>query len=109
MIAKIGNIINGSAMLCQSGRTASVFNPATGEQTGEVALSTTAEVAEAVAAAKSAQPEWVDTPPLKRARHMQNFRVLLDASRDELARLIGAEYGKVYSDASGRGYARYRE
>lgn len=101
MITKIGNVINGTTSLSQSGRTAPVYNPATGEQTGEVALSSTAEVTEAVAAAQAALPQWAGTPPLKRARLMQNFRLLLDENRDELARLVGAEHGKVFSDARG--------
>lgn len=101
MIAKIGNVINGRPAFSRSGRTAPVYNPATGAQTGEVGLSSAAELAEAVAAAKAALPAWADTPPLKRARMMQNFRVLLDSNRDELARVLAAEHGKVFSDAVG--------
>ena len=50
------------------GRTAPVFNPATGEQTASVSLASTAEVNEAIAVAKKAFPAWASTPPLRRAR-----------------------------------------
>jgi malonate-semialdehyde dehydrogenase (acetylating)/methylmalonate-semialdehyde dehydrogenase len=78
-----------------------VFNPATGEQTAELPLSTLDEINAAVAAAKAAQPAWGNTPPLKRARIMFKFRELLEKHADELARAISSEHGKVHSDALG--------
>ncbi len=101
MTAQIPNVINGRLVASTSGRTAPVYNPATGERTGTVGLSSAAEVAEAVAAARAALPAWADTPPLERARLMMAFRALLDAHKDELARVIGAEHGKVLDDAMG--------
>ena len=49
---------------------APVYNPATGEQTASLPLSTVDEINEAVAAAKKAAAGWGATPPLKRAAHM---------------------------------------
>jgi malonate-semialdehyde dehydrogenase (acetylating)/methylmalonate-semialdehyde dehydrogenase len=48
---RIANAINGSVQPSSSGRSAPVFNPATGEQTAELGLSSAAEVGKAVAAA----------------------------------------------------------
>ena len=45
-----------------------VFNPATGEQTGEVASGGAAEIAAAVKAAQSAQPDWAGATPARRAK-----------------------------------------
>jgi len=101
MTSQIPNVINGRLVVSESGRAAPVFNPATGEPSGIVGLSTAAEVAEAIAAAKAALPAWADEPPLMRARLMMNFKVLLDQNKEELARIVGAEHGKVLDDAMG--------
>jgi malonate-semialdehyde dehydrogenase (acetylating)/methylmalonate-semialdehyde dehydrogenase len=85
----------------RSERWAEVFNPATGRATAQVALANAAEVDDAVAAAQAAFPAWADTPPIRRARVMFKFLELLNRHRDELAHLITAEHGKVFSDAQG--------
>jgi malonate-semialdehyde dehydrogenase (acetylating)/methylmalonate-semialdehyde dehydrogenase len=84
-----------------SQRAQDVFNPATGAVTGRVALANRADVDEAVAAAQAAFPAWADTPPIRRARVMFKFLELLNKHRDELAHLITAEHGKVFTDAQG--------
>jgi len=101
MASHIPNIINGRLVASTSGRTAPIYNPATGEQTASVGLSSASEVAEAIAAAKAALPAWADAPPLTRARLMMNFKVLLDENKGEIARIVGAEHGKVLDDAMG--------
>jgi malonate-semialdehyde dehydrogenase (acetylating)/methylmalonate-semialdehyde dehydrogenase len=55
----------------------------------------------AVANAQAAFPQWADTPPLRRARVMFKFLELLNRHRDDMARLITAEHGKVFTDAQG--------
>ncbi len=97
----ISNIIGGEAARSASPRTAPVFNPATGEQTAILPLSTAAELDAAVAAAKLALPAWAEMPPLKRARYMFNFKRLLDENVDRLAEAVSAEHGKVHGDAVG--------
>ncbi|RZL89715.1 MAG: CoA-acylating methylmalonate-semialdehyde dehydrogenase [Variovorax sp.] len=82
-------------------RNQDVFNPATGVVTGSVALANRADVDAAVAAAQAAFPAWADTPPIRRARVMFKFLELLNKHRDELAHLITAEHGKVFTDAQG--------
>jgi malonate-semialdehyde dehydrogenase (acetylating)/methylmalonate-semialdehyde dehydrogenase len=84
-----------------SGRSGELFNPATGEQAGTVALATAAEVDRAVNAALAAWPAWAATPPIRRARVIWRFKELVEARRDEIAALIVAEHGKVKSDALG--------
>ena len=46
-------------------------------------------------------PAWADTPPIRRARVMFKFLELLNRHRDELAHMITAEHGKVFTDAQG--------
>jgi malonate-semialdehyde dehydrogenase (acetylating)/methylmalonate-semialdehyde dehydrogenase len=100
-IASIEHWIGGRGVPGQSGRRADVFNPASGKVSGRVALGNSAEVAAAVAAAQAAFPAWADTPPIRRARVMFKFLELLNRHRDELARAITAEHGKVFTDAQG--------
>jgi len=87
--------------LPSSGRLGDVFDPATGQVIRRVALAGAAEVGRAVAAAEAALPGWRDTPPLRRARILARFQQLLEAHRDELARLITEEHGKTLPDAAG--------
>ena len=100
-LASIDHWVDGRIVPGQSGRSADVFNPATGAVTGKVALASAAEVAKAVASAQAAFPRWADTPPIRRARVMFKFLELLNQHRDELARAITAEHGKVFTDAQG--------
>jgi len=100
-LTTIPNFINGRRVPSSGGRTSPVFNPATGEQSGSVGLSCTADVRTATATAKAAFPAWADTPPLRRARILNRFLRLLEERIDELAAVITAEHGKVLSDAKG--------
>ncbi|SDB55868.1 CoA-acylating methylmalonate-semialdehyde dehydrogenase [Bauldia litoralis] len=95
------NIIGGKLVASTSPRTAPIFNPATGEQSAVLPLSTLAELDAAVAAAKLALPEWANMPPLRRARYMFKFKQLLDENIDRIAEAISAEHGKVHGDAVG--------
>jgi len=100
-LADLGHWINGARAGGAPGRTAEVFNPATGEVTGLVRLADAATVDAAVQAAKAAQLAWAETPVLRRARVMFKFKELLDANRDALAAAITREHGKVFEDAKG--------
>jgi len=85
----------------ESGRWANVFNPATGKATHRIAFADGSEVDAAVAAAKKAFPGWSRTGLTKRSTILFNFRELVNAHRDDFARLITREHGKVFSDAQG--------
>src|SRR5487761_2591600 len=97
----IGHYIQGQSVAGTSGRASDVFNPAGGLVTGRVALASVDEVARAVAAARAAFPGWAATSPLRRARVMFKFKELIEKHHDELAALITAEHGKVFTDAHG--------
>jgi malonate-semialdehyde dehydrogenase (acetylating)/methylmalonate-semialdehyde dehydrogenase len=99
--ASIEHWIGGRIVPGNSGRRADVFNPATGAVSGKVSLANSSEVDAAVAAAQAAFPKWADTPPIRRARVMFKFLELLNQKRDDLARAITAEHGKVFTDAQG--------
>ena len=99
--ATIAHYVNGHGVAGGSARQQAVFNPATGAVTGQVALANAADVHSAVASAKAAFPAWADTPPIRRARVMFKFLELLNLHKDQLAHLITAEHGKVFTDAQG--------
>ncbi len=100
-VKPINHWISGSPYEGQSGRTGAVYNPATGEQSGAVDLATVEEVDRAVQAAKAAAPAWRALSLAKRAELMFAIRELVHARREEIAKLLTAEHGKVLSDAMG--------
>jgi malonate-semialdehyde dehydrogenase (acetylating) / methylmalonate-semialdehyde dehydrogenase len=101
MATRISHWLDGAISPGSSGRTGPVFNPATGEQTAEVDLASTAEVAAAVASAKVAAAQWRHASLSQRAAVLFAFRELLHSRIDELAAIITAEHGKVLADAAG--------
>jgi malonate-semialdehyde dehydrogenase (acetylating) / methylmalonate-semialdehyde dehydrogenase len=91
----------GTSLEGDRARTAPVFDPASGEVTGTVVLASSADVAEAVGRSHVASAGWRDTSLTARTRILFAFRELADRHRDDLARLITAEHGKVLEDARG--------
>ncbi|PND39127.1 methylmalonate-semialdehyde dehydrogenase (CoA acylating) [Paucibacter aquatile] len=97
----VGHFINGRVHVTSAARSQPVYNPATGQVARQVQLACAADVEAAVAAAQAAFPAWADAQPLRRARVMFKFLELLHAHKDELAAMITAEHGKVFTDAQG--------
>ena len=85
----------------ESGRSGPVYNPATGEVAAEVDFASVEEIDAAVAAAKAAFPAWRATSISRRAELFFRIRALLDEHRDDIARILTREHGKVHSDALG--------
>jgi malonate-semialdehyde dehydrogenase (acetylating)/methylmalonate-semialdehyde dehydrogenase len=98
---QIGHFIGGKRVAGASGRTADVYNPATGEVQAQVALASAAEVRAAVENARDAQPGWAAQNPQKRARVMMRFVQLLQRDMDALAEALSREHGKTLPDARG--------
>ena len=76
-----------------------VTNPATGEALARVPMSGTAELDDAVAAAREALPAWRAVSVIERGRRLFALREGLDARREELARSVTTEMGKTIDDA----------
>jgi malonate-semialdehyde dehydrogenase (acetylating)/methylmalonate-semialdehyde dehydrogenase len=98
---ELGHFVAGRMVPGTSGRQGPVHDPATGALRGHVAYAGEADTQAAIAAAAAAFPAWSAMPPLQRARILFRFKALLESHLDELARLITAEHGKVFSDARG--------
>src|SRR5690606_33525453 len=99
--SEVGHFIQGRRTAGQGTRTQAIYNPATGEVARQLRLASHEDVESAVRSAAAAFPAWAATPAPRRARVMFRFLELINAHRDELAAIITAEHGKVFSDAQG--------
>src|SRR5919202_129680 len=100
-ITPINHWIGGKRVAGQSGRSGPVYNPVTGRQTGAVVFASVEEVARAVATAKEAFPAWRATSLSMRSELLFLMREAVHERREEIARILTAEHGKVLSDALG--------
>ncbi len=98
-VAKYENFVGGEWVGAADGKTMDVLNPATGEVIAEVPASSAKDVDRAVAAAKKALPDWLETTPGERAEILLRLADLLDEHGDELAALESRNVGKPLSYA----------
>ncbi len=96
------NFIDGKWVPSGTGRTFKSYNPANFEEVvGEFALSDPADVKAAVEAASRAYPEWKRTPAPARADIVLKAGQIMEARKEELARAMTREMGKVIKEARG--------
>jgi malonate-semialdehyde dehydrogenase (acetylating)/methylmalonate-semialdehyde dehydrogenase len=100
-VKRISHWIGGRVVEGHSGRNGPVYNPALGRQTGEVDFATREEIDLAVQTAREAFPAWRAMSLSKRTALFFSIRELFDHHREDIARLLTAEHGKVLSDALG--------
>ncbi|MEA1902457.1 MAG: CoA-acylating methylmalonate-semialdehyde dehydrogenase [Actinomycetota bacterium] len=98
---QIQHWIDGSYTAGSSTRVGPVYNPATGEQTGEVALASTSDVDVAVRSARAAFETWQHSALTKRQNIMFAFREIVAARSREMAETLTSEHGKTVDDALG--------
>lgn len=85
----------------RTGRCIQVVDPATGELVSEVAISSPADVANAVAAASRAYHGWGRCSPAERAAAVARAAVRVRTDLDELASLTTSEMGRPVELARG--------
>jgi malonate-semialdehyde dehydrogenase (acetylating)/methylmalonate-semialdehyde dehydrogenase len=100
-IKRIHHWIGGEPVAGTSGRSGPVYNPAQGVQTGEVDFASVEEVDRAVQAAKEAFPAWRAVSLSRKTEIFFRIRKLVDEHREDIAKILTAEHGKVLSDAKG--------
>jgi 1-pyrroline dehydrogenase len=93
------NFVGGEAVDAVEGATMEVLNPATGKVIAEVPRGTQADVDRAVAAAKKALPDWLDTTPAERSELLLKLADAMEANAEELAALESVNVGKPLSYA----------
>ena len=101
MTKHVTHWIGGKPWDGEAERHGDIYDPATGQVSGQVDFATPAEVDAAVAAAKDALLAWRRISLAKRASVLFEFRELVKANTKNLAQLITEEHGKVATDAAG--------
>jgi aldehyde dehydrogenase (NAD+) len=97
-----GNLIAGEWQAAEQGETFDSVNPARrGDVLGHFAKGGSRDIDLAVRAAVAAQPEWARTPVPARAEVLARVGRILGERKEELARLMTREMGKVLTEARG--------
>src|SRR6266496_2671101 len=100
-LKRITHWIGGGAVEGGSGRNGPVYNPAAAIQTGEVDFASAEEVDQAVKAAREAFGSWRAVSLSRKTEIFFRIRKLVDEHREDIAKILTAEHGKVLSDAKG--------
>lgn len=100
-VKQIPNWIGGEERGALSGEWFDKLNPANGELIYNAARSSAADVDNAVASAKTAQPRWAETPAVARGEMLLNVAMALKQNREAVAAVVAAETGKSPKDALG--------
>jgi malonate-semialdehyde dehydrogenase (acetylating) / methylmalonate-semialdehyde dehydrogenase len=100
-LKRITHWIGGQPVAGTSGRSGPVYNPAQGVQTGEVDFASVEDVDRAVQAAKEAFAAWRAVSLSRKTEIFFRIRKLVDEHREDIAKLLTAEHGKVLTDAMG--------
>src|SRR5216683_7540380 len=95
------NYIGGKWQSAQSGQTFPNYNPATGEILGYFPLSGEAEANAAIAAARAAFDKWRLVPAPKRGEILYRVGELMKMYKEDLARTMTQEMGKVLKETRG--------
>ncbi|MCX5232009.1 CoA-acylating methylmalonate-semialdehyde dehydrogenase [Streptomyces sp. NBC_00233] len=101
MVRELTHFIGGEHTTGTSGLFADVYDPNTGAVQARVPLAGRADTEAAIADAETAQQEWGQWNPQRRARVLLRFLQLVEGERDSLARTLSAEHGKTVADAHG--------
>src|SRR5438445_6778074 len=100
-LKRITHWINGGPVAGESGRSGPVYNPAAGIQTGEVDFASVKEVDRAVKIGAEAFASWRAVSLSRKTEIFFRIRALVDEHREDIAKILTAEHGKVLSDALG--------
>ena len=100
-IETLKNYYGGQWVASKSKEHQPIHNPATNEIIGQVPLSSSEEVDQAVQAAKAAFDSWRRTPAANRIQPLFELKELLEEHFDDIARMISLENGKTLGESGG--------
>jgi len=86
--------VDGSWAAAEGGATFEATSPATGVVIGRLAAGGRTDAERAVAAAARAAPRWGRTSPFERAAALERIATVIEARRDDLARILTLDQGK---------------
>ena len=101
MVADVQNLIDGRLGPARSGEWLEKIRPADETTLCRVARSGADDVAEAVAAARAAQPAWAERTAVERGDVVRDLALLLRERRDEASAIVAEETGKPLDLARG--------
>ncbi len=94
---RLANLIDGRLQAPHDDHWLDVFEPATGQVFAHCPDSSAVDVADAVAAAQRAAPDWAATPAEQRARLLHRLADLIETRLEEFAALESRDSGKPLS------------
>ena len=95
----VQNYINGQFVSANASSILDVISPLDGVLLSTVPMSASADLDDAVTAAKNAFPLWSKTPIKERVQVFFKYKYLLEQHLDELAKLCSEENGKTYEES----------
>jgi malonate-semialdehyde dehydrogenase (acetylating)/methylmalonate-semialdehyde dehydrogenase len=95
------NYIDGEFIYSESPRRLSIYNPALDEVIGEVPISTSDEISEAIDSAYEAFHSWSSIPITKRVQYLFKIKDALERHAEEISRVITQNHGKTIHEARG--------
>jgi alpha-ketoglutaric semialdehyde dehydrogenase len=101
MVEVVKNFVGGQWVDAQSGAVFDSINPATEEVLAKAPNSGSQDVAAAVQAAKDAYKNWRLTPAPRRGEILFRVAQLLTERKEQLARLMTQEMGKIVAETRG--------
>lgn len=93
--------IDGEWCAASGGETFNDFNPATEEVIGKFQQGTVEDARHAIDAAERAYPKWSGVPAPRRGEILLRVAQILRARKEELARTMTTEMGKILTEARG--------
>src|SRR6516225_8113376 len=97
----VRNYIRGEWCVSDSSEHLRFTNPATGEELGQVPLSTRKELYDAIEAASSAFVEWRCVPVGTRIQYLFQLKKLLEENFEDISKTVTMECGKTLAEARG--------
>lgn len=82
-----------------AGEALPVYDPATGEQVGQITEASVAQLEQAIVSATKAQPAWRRLGFVEREKRLQRAAELFEAQAGEIYALLAREAGKTIQDA----------
>ncbi|HUK40806.1 MAG TPA: aldehyde dehydrogenase family protein [Candidatus Acidoferrales bacterium] len=98
---EIRNWIDGGERAAVSGDWFAKINPTDGQSLCRVARSGAKDIDQAVCAARKAQNDWANLPPVRRGMLLYAVVTNLKQERERMARVVAMETGKSYNSALG--------
>lgn len=97
----VPNWIDGQEIPAASGDSVDKMSPHNGKVIRRLTRSSGEDVVKAIAAAKNAQADWSEMPPVQRGNLLHKICNRMEEMQNDIAAVVAEETGKAYNDALG--------